>query len=78
MYYSNIFKLYFSQSSEIELLVRNVTLQQKGTYTCGAKNIAGNSESTTEVSIMGKINNNLFLNFVYFSFISITYVYYGH
>ncbi|XP_060859495.1 hemicentin-1-like isoform X1 [Metopolophium dirhodum] len=44
----------FSQSSEIELVVRNVTFQHEGIFTCGAQNIAGYSESTTNVTIISK------------------------
>lgn len=44
----------FSQSSEIELVISNITFQHAGIYTCGAKNIAGYSESTTNVTIISK------------------------
>ncbi|XP_025417794.1 hemicentin-1-like isoform X3 [Sipha flava] len=42
----------FSQSSEIELVIRNVTEQFNDIYTCRARNIAGNAESTTNVTVI--------------------------
>lgn len=45
--------------------MRNVTIRNKGVYACAAQNIAGNSESTTEVSIMGKMNHTLFFVYSY-------------
>jgi len=46
-----------SQSSEIELLIRNVTVQHTGVYTCNAQNTVGISESTTNVIVICKTNN---------------------
>ncbi|XP_050530169.1 hemicentin-1-like isoform X2 [Daktulosphaira vitifoliae] len=42
----------FNQSSEIELLVSNVTLNHSGTYDCNANNIAGSSNSSTIVEVV--------------------------
>ncbi|XP_050438116.1 hemicentin-1-like isoform X2 [Adelges cooleyi] len=44
----------FNQSAEIELVIRNVTLSHIGMYECSAKNIAGNSESLTNVNVIAK------------------------
>lgn len=49
---------YSSQSSEIELLIPNVTAGQDGLYTCGAKNRAGEAESSTNVTLLCKTNHN--------------------
>jgi len=66
--------MYFSQSSDIELVIRNVTVQHSGVYTCTAQNIAGISESTTNVSVICKMNRyfiNYFSIYVYIYFLNI-------
>lgn len=50
----NVLKIYFSQSSEIKLVRTNVTVHDAGAYACVAQNVAGNSESTTNVTIISK------------------------
>lgn len=63
--------MYFSQSSEIELVMRNVTEQYDDIYTCRAQNIAGNAESTTNVTVICKSNIRIIINDLILVFIFI-------
>lgn len=45
---------FFSQSSEIKLIRPNVTIHDAGAYACVAQNVAGKSESITNVTIISK------------------------
>lgn len=65
--------MFFSQSSEIELLIRNVTEQHDDVYACIAQNIAGSAESTTNVTVICITNHNINDLFLVFIFLCIYY-----
>lgn len=54
----------FSRSSEIELVIHNVTEHHDGIYKCIAENIAGNSESSTNVTVMCNYESYILIYFL--------------